>query len=57
MTSYNPMSEPQACTRHHRRVWMASCDECTAWHLAALDVHPADAAAPEDGTAPAASAA
>jgi hypothetical protein len=38
MTSKNPMKATPACTRHHRRVWIASCDECTAWHLAALQV-------------------
>ena len=38
MTSKNPMNETPVCTRHHRRVWIASCDECTAWHMAALHV-------------------
>ena len=56
MTSKNLMNETPACTRHHRRVWIASCDECTAWHLAALDVRPEEPASPE-GAASAASAA
>jgi hypothetical protein len=36
MTISTPMNEHAPCTRHHRHVWMASCAECTAWHLAAL---------------------
>jgi alpha-D-ribose 1-methylphosphonate 5-triphosphate diphosphatase PhnM len=22
------------CYRHRRGIWLASCDDCTAWHLA-----------------------
>jgi hypothetical protein len=29
-----PYSTP--CSRHSRSVWIASCDDCTAWHLAGL---------------------
>ncbi|MGY1644137.1 hypothetical protein ACI782_23765 [Geodermatophilus sp. SYSU D00703] len=29
-----PHSTP--CSRHSRSVWIASCDDCTAWHLADL---------------------
>jgi hypothetical protein len=33
-------SGPQAgralCHRHPRHVWIASCPDCTSWHLAAL---------------------
>jgi hypothetical protein len=36
MTISTTMNEHAPCTRHHRHVWMASCAECTAWHLAAL---------------------
>ncbi|MGY1736019.1 hypothetical protein [Geodermatophilus sp. SYSU D00684] len=25
-----------ACFRHPRHVWIASCPDCTAWHLAGL---------------------
>ena len=31
------MSSPMAeavCHRHPRHVWIASCPECTTWHLA-----------------------
>jgi hypothetical protein len=36
MTISTTMNEHAPCTRHHRHVWMASCAECTAWHLATL---------------------
>ena len=36
MTMSTTMSEHAPCTRHPRHVWIASCAECTAWHLAAL---------------------
>jgi hypothetical protein len=29
------MSTSTPCYRHPRNVWLASCDDCTAWHLAA----------------------
>lgn len=38
MTNKKPMNETPACTRHDRHVWIASCDDCTAWHLHALRV-------------------
>jgi hypothetical protein len=28
------MTAPTPCSRHRRRVWMAACPDCTAWHLA-----------------------
>jgi hypothetical protein len=27
------MTPTTPCYRHPRRVWMAACPECTAWHL------------------------
>jgi hypothetical protein len=30
------MSHSTPCSRHSRSVWIASCDDCTAWHLADL---------------------
>ncbi|MGY1590766.1 hypothetical protein ACI79D_02195 [Geodermatophilus sp. SYSU D00708] len=35
------------CSRHSRSVWIASCDDCTAWHLADLRSR-RDAPAPVD---------
>ena len=29
-----------ACFRHPRHVWIASCPDCTAWHLAGLRATP-----------------
>jgi hypothetical protein len=46
MTISSPMNEHAPCTRHDRHVWMASCADCTAWHLAALEDARARAAAP-----------
>jgi hypothetical protein len=46
------MSIPAPCTRHARRVWLAYCPDCTAWHLA-IQIARRDgltsAAAPESG--------
>ena len=28
------MSTTTPCYRHARKVWIASCDDCTAWHMA-----------------------
>ena len=30
------MTHRAPCYRHRRRTWIASCADCTAWHLAAL---------------------
>ena len=56
MTRKNHMNETPVCPRHDRRVWIASCDECTAWHLDALHVRH-DAPQSRDGGTPSASAA
>jgi hypothetical protein len=29
-----------ACFRHPRHVWIASCPDCTAWHLAGVRATP-----------------
>ena len=29
----NVMTAPTPCYRHPRGVWIASCHDCTAWHL------------------------
>jgi hypothetical protein len=28
------MTPTTPCYRHPRRVWMAACPDCTAWHMA-----------------------
>jgi hypothetical protein len=46
------------CYRHPRGTWIASCQDCTAWHLdaavgrRALAVAPSTSAAPPATTAP-----
>jgi hypothetical protein len=30
------MTGPTPCYRHPRKVWLAACPDCTAWHLATL---------------------
>jgi hypothetical protein len=30
------MDATKPCYRHSRATWMAACDDCTAWHLAAV---------------------
>jgi hypothetical protein len=32
----SPMAERAVCHRHPRHVWIASCPDCTSWHLAGL---------------------
>jgi hypothetical protein len=46
------MSYRTPCSRHSRSAWIASCDDCTAWHLAALRSRrdAADAADADDPT-------
>jgi hypothetical protein len=39
------MPDAGPCTRHARTIWMAYCQDCTTWHLAA-------AIARRDGTRP-----
>jgi hypothetical protein len=35
-TVSSPMAERAVCHRHPRHVWIASCPDCTSWHLAGL---------------------
>ena len=35
-----PTGSRTACFRHPRHVWIASCPDCTAWHLAGLRAAP-----------------
>ena len=30
------MADRAVCHRHPRHVWIASCPDCTSWHLAGL---------------------
>ena len=30
------MADRALCHRHPRHVWIASCPDCTSWHLAGL---------------------
>jgi hypothetical protein len=52
------MTATTPCYRHSRGIWLASCQDCTAWHLAvalgrrALVVPPPTTAAPDATTAP-----
>jgi hypothetical protein len=52
------MTASTPCYRHPRRVWIASCQDCTAWHLAVavgvrdLAVPPPTTTAPAATTAP-----
>ncbi|MGX5656293.1 hypothetical protein ACWKWC_16085 [Geodermatophilus nigrescens] len=31
-----PAADRAVCHRHPRHVWIASCPDCTSWHLAGL---------------------
>jgi hypothetical protein len=31
------MSTITPCYRHARKGWIASCDDCTAWHMASVN--------------------
>jgi hypothetical protein len=33
------MTSTTPCYRHPRGVWLAVCDDCTAWYLAAARAH------------------
>lgn len=52
----NVMTATMPCYRHSRGVWIAACDDCTTWHLAAAvarraQVLPLPTAAAPVGTA------
>jgi hypothetical protein len=35
-TTSRPTADRAVCHRHPRHVWIASCPDCTSWHLAGL---------------------
>ncbi|SDD50318.1 hypothetical protein SAMN05660690_4413 [Geodermatophilus telluris] len=35
-TGTTPVVGRAVCHRHPRHVWIASCPDCTSWHLAVL---------------------
>jgi hypothetical protein len=35
-TGTTPVVDRAVCHRHPRHVWIASCPDCTSWHLAGL---------------------
>ena len=51
------MTATTPCYRHSRGVWIAACDDCTTWHLAAALARRAQVVSPPTAAAPVATAA